>query len=322
MEHKYNWKDYPEINNLLDEIYKNTLLENRQNGNLSQAIQLVRYLEDYILNITNQYSGKKIISALEKIKLIKIAKSPVPVYTMGPMIIINENILKNDSEVENNTINPQGIYYLYYEISKHILNFKSEETERFSKIYSDSLQGYEKKIETQVMVNNGWLFLEEIIAREIAERLTYIAINELRLGTKIDFKYYNTIITFGMTLSKVGTKDNHSNGVIMFNILKKAFNNDFSKEIINEYIANNEEFELYEILYLMGLIINEQNHCLPNIKLNEEEINNLFIELNKILMSLITLGEKEYHPIEKIEDKRLNPFEKIRLLRLVKDNKI
>ena len=53
MEHKYNWKDYPEINNLLDEIYKNTLLENRQNGNLSQAIQLVRYLEDYILNITN-----------------------------------------------------------------------------------------------------------------------------------------------------------------------------------------------------------------------------------------------------------------------------
>lgn len=320
MEHKYNWKDYPEINNLLDELYENTLNENKDD--LSKAIQLLRYLEDYILNITNQYSGKKIISALEKIKLIKIAKSSVPVYTMGPMIIINESILKNDSKEESNTINPQGIYYLYYEISKHILNFKSETTERFSKIYSDSLQGYEKKIETQVMVNNGWLFLEEIIAREIAERLTYIAINELRLSTRIDFKYYNTIITFGMTLSKVGTKENHSNSIIMFNMLKKAFNTDFSKEIIDEYISNNSEFELYEILYLMGLIINEQNHCLPNIKLNDEEINNLFIELNKILISLITLGEKEYHSVERIEDKKLNPFEKMRLLRLVKNNRI
>lgn len=323
MEHKYNWKDYPEINSLLNEIYKNTLLENRQNGNLPQAIELVRYIEDYILNVINQYDAKKTIASLEKIKSIRITKSTVPIYILGSTIVINENLFKNNSKEENTTtIDSQIIYYLYYELSKHIISFKSEITEKFSKIYSNSLQGYDKKIETQIMVNNGWLFLEEIIAKEAAERFTYITLNKIRLSTKIDFKYYNIIVMFGMTLNKIGNKENHSNGIIMYSLLKKAFNNDFSKEVISEYISRNSEFELYQILYIMGLIINEQNNRIPNVKLTDEEINNLFIELNKLLTGSITLEEDEYQTVETIEEKRLNPFEKIRILRLIKDKRI
>ena len=127
---------------------------------------------------------------------------------------------------------------------------------------------------------------------------------------------------FGMTLNKIGNKENHSNGIIMYSLLKKAFNNDFSKEVISEYISRNSEFELYQILYIMGLIINEQNNRIPNVKLTDEEINNLFIELNKLLTGSITLEEDEYQTVETIEEKRLNPFEKIRILRLIKDKRI
>lgn len=315
MEFIYNWEKHPEVKEFINKIYNNSQ-KNNQSLTIDTKIKLViNYLEEYFhLLLTFNCNLSKFIDSLNNIDKIEIINMDIPIYTLGSKLGISNNLFKEEN------IN-ESIYYLYYELSKHIFNFKSDTTYNFSQIYSNYLEDSSDKIRIPIMVNYGWEFISEILSQDLAERLLYMTINEPRLSTAIDSDYYNLIALFGMTLNGVGTKEEHSKEFIMYKLLSKAMNSDLSAKIISEYIHKELEFELYEILYIMGMLINQKTNRFPYINFNEKEEKELHKDLYRLLTGLSTLEENECLSNALISERELNYFEKNRFLRLINKRK-
>ena len=108
----------------------------------------------------------------------------------------------------------------------------------------------------------------------------------------------------------------------MYDLLNKCMNGNFSEEVIFEYMSRQAQLTLYESLYIMGLLFNEENHRFPYIKLDAKESKELYIMLYRLLLAETTLEEKEYKGDMPITPQKLNDVEKYKILKLVKENKL
>ena len=66
------------------------------------------------------------------------------------------------------------------------------------------------------------------------------------------------LINFGKTIGNIATTYDHSKELIIYQILKKSFNENITNQIIDEYFIRNDQLELYQMLYLMGLLLNAE----------------------------------------------------------------
>ena len=322
-----SWEKYPEIIQILNNIYLNSQEELRKIGYPTTfAQEFITYIEDMLIYYKEyNYDLIKFINTLKEIDAIsfihlfllhpnqKISKD---FKTLPPVINKDNKILINpflDGDV-NLSVKERRRLYLYHGILQRVIKLQNEKTKEFSKMYIEA----DEEIET--LVNNGWLLLEEVIAQAEAENITYRILGKPlpkpTIGTDkydilADYKYgiyselelyrmYEPIlIKFGMAISDVGTKFNHDNNDIKRKIILKALKGNLSKEVICEYITKEKPFELYKMLYGMGLLINEKyaiygNRNYPHTILTDIEINKIFNNIIFILERNATLDEKRY----------------------------
>lgn len=309
----YEWHKKPEVPIFLENVLNNTtkcLLSKKvvYSDSVEIAKELVNYLEQYLyIAYTYHYNFSKIFLSLSSLKFLNIATTDIPVQTYDPKIVLSSNLLASPKE--------ELRYNLYLGLTKHIINLKNEETLAFSRVFSESLG--EEKVNTNVLVNHGWLLLENTLTADMARKFTYYTTGVHPKRTESDEYYYQITTMFGMTLDKVGSMDDYSSTVIMYNLLHKALNTDLSKAVISEYYQKDYQIELYQILYIMGLLMNEKDKRFPYITLSIAEKELLYKEFKKVIFSIATLDQKEYLPTTNITPQKLNTFEKARILKLI-----
>lgn len=342
MKLKYNWDEFPRIKLLLKKIYENTkiaLME--ENCELDYALEFIDAIEDFVnyFKIYN-YDLDRVVSSLEEIEYIAFQKpfyiennkflepdykKMPPVMNLGSKILLNFS-LDGDYRL---TDKERRRLYLYHGLSHSIFKFKNETTLNFSKLYSESNFLNTKQIE--ITVNNGWLLLEEALSQVLAEKITYNVLQKKHPGFRpgldnfdielihsnlvdSDLEIYRIfqpiLFSFGMTLSNVNFSTYYSRATITYSLLKKAINGNFSKEVISQYVENNKEFELYQLLYYMGLILNEKYATygfrpIPKLKLTTSEIDKVYVGISKLLSSLITVDDTKYNKDVKLYQRKL-----------------
>lgn len=309
----YSWPQKPEVPIFLENILNNTtkyLTSQKITYSSSSEIaqELVNYLEEYLYTAyAYHYNFSKIFLSLSTLERLEISNTEIPVQTYNPKIVLSNNLLSAPKEILR--------YNLYLGLTKHVINLKSEETLAFSRIFSNSLG--EHRCSTNILVNHGWILLEDTLVADMARKFIYYTIGQNFERTVNEEYYYEITSMFGLTLSNVGHPDAHSEEIIMHDLLKKTLNADLPKAVISEYYQNNNQIELYQILYIMGLLINEKDRRFPHISLTETENKLLNQELKNIIFSIATLNEEEYPLIDNILPQELNAFEKTRILKLI-----
>ena len=300
-----------QITKFIEEIYMNTKEYLSNSGNFSTkaseiSSQFVGYIKDFFTIMSyNNYDLERAIKSLGDIKLIKVTNTVSKVASFEGAVLINQDFFLNSK----------------------ILSFRTEDTLSFSKTFSSILG--ENRYMIEVLVNYGWLLLEECIALEISKRFIKMFDENARFVERSSDDFELITLTFGMTLSNIANKENHSASFIMYNLMKKAMNQDFSKTVISEYIENGSQIELFEILYLMGLILNEHDKRFPYIILSEKDYRDSFKQLHLLITSLVNLessiinqqtSSENTNPIS--ASKKFNPFEAKRILSFFYDKKI
>ncbi len=318
-----------QITKFIEEIYMNTKEYLSNSGNFSTkaseiSSQLVGYIKDFFTIMSyNNYDLERAIKSLGDIKLIKVTNTVSKVASFEGAVLINQDFFLKSKNYSDNEIR----YLLFYALTKQILSFRTEDTLNFSKTFSSILG--ENRYMIEVLVNYGWLLLEECIALEISKRFIKMFDENARFVEQSSDDFELITLTFGMTLSNIANKENHSASFIMYNLMKKAMNQDFSKTVISEYIENGSQIELFEILYLMGLILNEHNKRFPYIILSEKDYRDSFKQLHLLITSLVNLessiinqqtSSENTNPIS--ASKKFNPFEAKRILSFFYDKKI
>jgi len=326
---KYNWEKYPEVKNILNKIYVNTL----DSIGKEYTDEFLSYIEDFLhyLEIYN-YNFNKIIKLLSEIDMVGFQeniyiskgrtiipnyKNMPPVINLGNKILLNP-VLEGDCRL---SVEERRRLYLYHGLANTFLSFKSDKTKAFSELYSDILG--EDKFKTEAIVNHGWYLLEEVIAQELAERATYELIDKERPKKRYGLEYekkfplhdsdvYSNLefyrmfqiilLNFGVTLSKIGCQGNCNITLMTFKLLKKAINTNFSDDVISEYIIKENETELYILLYLMGLLMNEKYATyglrpIPDIEIDIEEVHKVYDSIYKITTGLIDMSDDEYYSV-------------------------
>lgn len=322
MKYKYDWDEFPEVKKLLERIYLNTDKELNRLGNQSiNALLFVSYIEDYLRAVIDfNYDFDKVVNSLEVLQYISFKESIFvnneKVTSKYPPFMDFGNRIFLDSSVEDREMQR---FYLYEALSSKVLNFKSEETLKFSKIYANVIGSY--RLKASILVNNGWLLLEEALIYEIAKRFTSYSLMKV-FTPNIENEYEQILVSFGLTLNNVGSVDLHSDKIVIYKLIKYAFNRDFSYEVINDYLEKGHEFELYQSLYIMGLIINNKIKRFPNIKLDEKEIKDMTLGLFSILSRLFNFEEKDMIVEKEIVAKNLNNDGKRKLLMLVRNDEM
>ena len=356
---KHNWENYPQIESILIKIYQKSVIKLKENNyDIKYANEFIEDIEDYIMcTLSFNYNLNKVIKALENIEYISFQKESqdkelkkiIPIYSKKmPVISCQSKILINkDLEAtENLTERDRRKLYLFHGLTHNILNFKNDETYEFSKLYSEIFIDETEKKETETIVYNGWLLLEYAISEEIAERFIYflikkprpkynystnernIIIDENHIVSNLEFvrMFQPILINFGKTIGNIGTIFEHSKEIIIYKMLKKAFNEDITNQIIDDYFIRNDQIALYQILYLMGLLLNAECSkynikVLPNLTTTVDENNYFFEEIKNLTSKLTTLSETEKkEPNLRIAE--INDITKHKILKLVKDKEI
>ncbi len=328
MTFKYNQKKYKEVEIFLNKIYENTI-NNLSKENKKYAVEFINDLELFFYCILFfNFDISKVIASLTDIDCISFQKQNIQDGTNIVTNIYGQEVIELDNQILLNpylspsqNLNPKERrrLYLYKGLIKHIINFKSDNIKKFSHIYDDSLEIYPDKDEINKLVESGWLLLEEIISQEIAEKFLYFTLGKKRPpytygGTSKENKIITPnnifsnldayrmleplIILFGWTLNNIGLLEAHSYNVMIHNLIIKAMNGYFVDEIITEYVYKNQEFELFQLLMIMGKLINSEyglyNSSFLDEKLSKEENDKLFNAFCRIAKSLITMNTKDY----------------------------
>ena len=326
----YNWDTFPCVRVFLKTIYINTFNYLQDNGySIEYANEFVNDIEDYLYYFKLcEYNINSIINRIKEIEVIEfydslfVGKNDVDndipyVINRGSKILLSTDI-KGDNRLSSSE---RRRLYLYQGLLHSILSFKSHKSLSFSRIYSRYLK--DNKILTESIVNNGWLLLEDTLSQEIAEKVTYFAIDKIRPSYRVglenekylisDEKIYSNLenyrfsqkllIRFGFVLDKIGNIYCYSKKNIINDLIKCAINNEFSSVVINEYDRKQLSFELYQLLYLMGLLLNEKYreynmHFIHNIILNKDDINKIYDNIITLTDRLINMDDKYFDNVE------------------------
>ncbi len=321
MEFIYNWDNYPDVIDYLKKVYYNTFYYLEDNGYSNiYAQEFVNDIEDFLYYFKiKQYNVEAILNRIKDIEVIEFYDSLYidnknndnsnipPVLNKGIKLLLNVDIA-SDARL---SAKERRKLYLYQGLTHSILSFKNKKTIQFSQFYRRYL---DKNITTtEMIVNNGWVLLEDTLAQELAEKITYHMTNRIRpgyrpgleneeypiSGHKISsnlemYRMFQEIsIRFGLT---IGNIFNYLDKSILSNMLKYSINYDFSSIVINEYIKRDLLLELYQILYLMGLLINEKYRTYHmnfiSNKLDNEEVDSIYDRIIELTNALINMDNR------------------------------
>ena len=341
MNFKYDWSKYPEVNMLLIKIYSNTKTTNNDDSFTKEVISDIEEFLNYFKN--NNYVFPLIVSKLKNIQYIGKLSSGFA-SDSGITYLVNEPVIAKDNAIylssrfasDNNLSarNRQKLY-LYKGLLQNIFSFNNEFTQEFSKLYSEL---FDNSKDTELLVDAGWKLLNEVLTQELAERITYSELGKDRPAKTVGITptdYYpingnlvasrlelyrpfeEMTIHFGEAISGVGSLLDQSEETIMNDLIRKVTKGNFSEQVISEYIYNNNELELYLILYSMGLLLNEKyamygKRIVPSINLNISEINSIYNNLIERLNRLYTLDSDEYTDVS-LKEVNKNAFVKKRI---------
>ena len=324
MEFTYNWDSYPRVIDYLNKIYINNINYLLNNGyDLEYAKEFIKDIEDYLYYFKiKKYNVNIIIDKINDIDNIEFYDSLyvnnntnheetiLPVLNRGTRILLSTYI-SGDNRL---SAKERRKLYIYQGLSHSVISLKNKKTLLFSKKYNRYLDGV---YITENIVNNGWLLLEDTLSQELAEKITYCTLNKIRPGYKpgleneeypiSDYKissnlemyrmFQELIIKFGLTINKIGNIVNYSDKSIMNDMLKYSINNDFSSIVIDQYNQDNLSLELYQLLYLMGLLINEKYRIYHmnfiNNKLTTQEIDEIYDRIVKLTKTLISFNDNQ-----------------------------
>ena len=320
MEYNYNWDNYPNVIDYLNILYNNTFTYLKDN-NYSElyAYEFVSYVEDFLYYFKiNNYNVSNIVNKIKDIELIEFYDSFYvnddynDVFELPPVLNKGTKILLNVSITGNKRLSSKERrrLYLYQGLIHSIFSFKNKKTIMFSKMYNRYLDNNSNTIEATI--NNGWLLLEDTLSQELAEKITYALLNKVRPRYKIGLEdemypissnkissnlemyrmFQEIVIYFGLTLNKIDKMINYSNKFIINDLLKYAIENDFSLLVMSEYRERNITLELYQLLYLMGLLINEKYRMyhinfLRYNKLSTYDIDKIYDNIISLCDSLV-----------------------------------
>jgi len=188
-------------------------------------------------------------------------------------IQINQNMTRHSNSTSL-TVEEVRRLYIFHEIGHKILNILSRES-----VMNDFINTIDSVLQSKGLSNtdlnyreyvkDGFWLLEECLAQELAEYLTYYSSqkqrpqfeNRMDLGCIVstNHDYYGIFqvptIHLGRTIRGC-SKVNSSNEEILLNMIKKALNSNFVLELISEY--NQGDAQLYYDLFLtlraMGMV--------------------------------------------------------------------
>lgn len=355
MELNYDWSKYPQVLEFLTKIYFNSIDKLTESEYDRIYVQeFINDIEDYLYYFKiHNYNINNIIYKLQDIEVIEFYSSLIvgdeknnsninfpPVINRYTSILLNSNI-KGDKRL---TSRERRRLYLYQGLSHNLMNMKNLKTMEFSKIFSRYLNFEKNKTET--IVNNGWMLIEECLCQELAEKITYFSLDKIRPqyrpgleneeypvnGSKISSNlemyrpFQEITVNFGLTISKIANLYDYSEKAILNDLLKYSINNNLPYLVIAEYNEKDNLLELYQILYLMGLLVNEEyrnyhKSFLYEDSLTEKEGNQIYEMLLELLNRLISFEEEKYINTD-ISNIKYDKETKAKVLKLVNDRKI
>lgn len=323
----YDWSTNPLVIDFLRKIYGNTLKSMIENGYDTQyATEIINDIEDYLYYFKiHNYNLNNIIYKLQDIESIEFYDSLVlgkknndglefpPVINQYTRILINSDI-KGDKRL---TSRERRRLYLYQGLSHSLISMQTTKTIEFSKIFSNYLKTSKSNVE--MIINKGWLLIEDTLSQEIAEKVTYYSLDKIRpkyrigledeifpiSGSKVssNLEMYRVfqplIVSFGLTLSKVASYDDYNEKTIIEDLTKYAVQGCLSNLVIAEYNVKRNHIELYRLLYLMGLMVNEMNrkykmHFIHDLTLEEKDYDEIFENILEITNRLISFEKEDY----------------------------
>lgn len=354
---KYNWDNNLRVKLFLEKIYSNSQKELLISGYSEEyANEFINDIEDFLrCIIIYSCDFERIMDLLEPLEYIAFIDSlilypdenssfntTIPVINFGSRILINSKLPKDS----NLTARERRKMYLFHGLCNSILNFQNKDTFQFSHLYDNILP--KPNTDISRLVNSGWLLLEETIAQEIAERFTYFVCGKNRpnntfggdifekdiigsIKVESNLEYFRTfqslVLRFALTVSGIGSIEEHSSVMLMHDLIKKTLNEEFSQSVIAQYIHYNNQEDLYKILYIMGILLNEKNSHMgislfPELSLTKKEFQSLYKDLCDLLNRHITLTNEKYSYSGNYQDLPTGIYTKKRIMTLIKENKV
>ena len=253
-----------------------------QKVNLSKINNFVGYLEDYIVSLTalGFITAENINDVLGEVKKIKsisvLPKNQRGIYgltTRDYKIEINPN-LKSSNTL---TSEERTLLYVSHEVGHIIHKMWTEDLEEYLKYstYNSNI----KDLVLKTSMNNrycaldGLSLIDEATTQETAEMVVY----HMKKGKRppkmyyksakmyngepyaSNFDYYKELeepaVLFGRTLRGIGTSKDTPDSEIMTSLAKRAFNKNFTWDIIREYQETKElEQDFFNTLICLGRI--------------------------------------------------------------------
>ena len=308
MEFKYNWHKYPDIVTLLLEIYFNTctILEKKYDGKII-AEEYIHMTEEYLIYLSRHGFDLKIIhDKLKNLLYVKpeTFKEDIPVINGDRCILLNENI----EDTDKLDLKENQRLYLYKGLSRVLFNFNEKRIDEFSLVFEDENKNKD-------VVIRGFDLILDTLAEELAERATFETLGKKRPTTTIGYgedefpindsliasrllherAFDEILINFGLTISNVGNMFNYGHDKLMDDLLQNAINYDLSNLIISEYIYKGNGQELYNILYMMGLLVNARDH--KNLLYLDKNFNKVYNSLLEECQKLVTFDDDYYEDV-------------------------
>ena len=349
MKYRYNWKLFPIVKEFLDKIYINTSCKIYDKKYVKE---LMASLEEYLIYFlgSDYFNIDHVVEKLDKIESID-AFYQFPVITEEgpaniPFKIEDNTLLLNNVIISDKklTIKERRRLNLYVGLSHFLISLDNEETRNFSKIYSDIID--EDREGTEYLVNSGFKLIEDGLAQELGEKIAYWSLRKKRPGSRpgneeldafpVDgslvssnlemYRLYSELIPlFGVTIGGMADYMNYDEKTVINNMIKEAVNKDLSHKIINEYIAEGNEFGLYQIMYLFGKLVNERNNQFEKTivpeRLDNKDTKEILQMLSTLFSGFVNLSGKSSTNDEEYEINK-NAFVKKRLKEFINNKNI
>ena len=294
-EFKYNWRNYKEIESYLKRLMYSSYARNKEIR--PYLPQLIHYMEDFFAQCIKDgfISKTNINTILERLKDEKNGlRALKPLLDKGKYGRSVDDVVEINLSIGRHAnsplLDPDDLLrvYLYHEVGHKILHIHSNE--KTINNYVQALDGMleEKGVfnfETTYkdeLVSDGFLMIEECLAQELAERLTYEITGKKRPKIKTrneianiqggvpeivlvpnNYDFYGLFqeptIEFGKTLRGCHGRET-TDEEILGNMIKKALYTNFDEQVIREYNHGNGELfkDLFLTLRTMGFVLRQK----------------------------------------------------------------
>lgn len=279
---KYNWKNYPQVEQFLLKIDYNTKTK-MDKSYLYMKEEYINDLEDYIVQCirTGYITSENIdvvINRMNRLEFINVLPENLRgIYGFTTkdytQVLVNPDLDRNRRKL-----------YLFHELSHMAIGIDEEIIKRNFESYKRIQEEDGVVLRNEVnYAKEGWTLIEEGIVQEIAESLLYASLEKERpqatlrrdpiLGNatyKSNYDYYGLyqpiVTSLGRTLRGVGRSSSDSDQTILKDLCVKAFSKNFTLDIIKEYNNDVGLDNLYNILGNLGVIFQGKYNSIVGIR--------------------------------------------------------